>query len=169
MVALTSATGGAADGVQPALHEARAVGEELVVREDAAGAGGQGAPARQLVVVLGHGDDRQARRVQAPDGGHGVEAAPGQVHDGAAQGGLVGQLVRLEGDGQLRVAAERHRRATGPPDGLGDARGPHEVVREDDHAAAQEIVQVSLLKSSSRRSPSPFWARATSIWSATSW
>ena len=104
---------------QPARHQPGAIAEELLVGEDAAGAGRQGAPPRQLVVMLGHGHDRQPRGVQATDGRHGVEAARSHVHDGAAQGGLVSQLVRLEGHGQLRV-----RSPASPPRRRPGARPP---------------------------------------------
>ena len=96
-------------GRQPGLHEARAVGEELLVREDPAGAGRQGAPARDLVIVLRDGDDRQARLADARDGRHGIEPPGRHVHDGAAQRWLVAERLGLERDGQLRVAGERAR------------------------------------------------------------
>ena len=97
-----------------------------------------------------------------------IEAARGQVDDGPADGAHVAGLVGLEGHGQLGVAAQLDGRAAGAADGFGDARGPHQVVGEDDHGCGQEASQVSLVKSRSRSTPSPLSARTSSIWPATS-
>ena len=79
----------------------------------------------------------------------------------------VARVADRPGPRARRPARRRSPRGTavaaGAADGLGEAGRPDEVVREDDDGRRQVIVQVSDVKSSSRRSPSPFSARARSI------
>lgn len=119
--------------------------------------------------MLGHGDDRQAGLREPLDGRDPVEASGGKVDDGAVDGLLILQGGGFEGQDQLLVGAQPDGLAPGAEDGFGDARGPDEVVREDDDACGQETSQVSLVKSRSRRTPSPLSARTSSICPATSW
>ena len=128
----------------------------------------EGTLARQLVVVLGHGDDRQARGVTRSMAATPSKRRAARSTTAPLMVRLVAELVGLEGDGQLLLAAQPHGTAAGAADGLGDARRPHQVVGKDDDGCGQETSQVSLGKSRSRSTPSPLSARTSSICPATS-
>jgi hypothetical protein len=114
-------------------------------------------------------DDRETGGGDAPDRFDTVDAAAPQVDDGATDERPLPLLLGIERDAQLGVGREGLSRSPRPIDGLDDPRRPDEVVRDDDDRSAQSTVQVSPAKSSVRRSPSPFCARASSTCAVTSW